>query len=75
MKSFSLLKHCYFSALDLECHTNETQLWTEIMEQLWPKYMPTQQLKKDFHPCQFVPAFGENYGTLFYSELWADVNR
>ncbi|CAF0898385.1 unnamed protein product [Brachionus calyciflorus] len=71
-KSFDLMKQTFLSAFDLECHISE-KFWYEIMEDLWPKYMPIKLNKNDYRPCQFTSIFGENFGCNYYSLIWSEM--
>ena len=73
MNRFQLLNQAYLSAFDLECHMSE-KFWTEIAEELWPKFNPLKMPERDFRPCQFASTFGENYSCKYYSHLWTDVS-
>lgn len=68
------MKQTFLSAFDLECHISE-KFWTDVMEELWPRFMPIKLAKNDFRPCQFTTIFGENFGCSYYSLLWSEVNK
>ena len=74
MNSFSLLTECYYSAFELECYMSD-KYWTDVMCELWPKFMSTKRLEFDYHPCQFRPMFGTNYSAPIYSNLWSQVRQ
>ena len=35
MISFDILNECYYSAFDIECHTNTNKYWNEIADDLY----------------------------------------
>ena len=72
-KIFQLMTQTYLSAFDIESHISE-KFWSEISDELWPKFMPLTQSSKDFRACQFDSTFGENFACLYYSHIWSDVN-
>lgn len=67
------MKQTFLSAFDIECHISE-KFWYEVMEELWPKYMPVKMNQNDFRPCQFSSIFGENFGCNYYSVIWSNVS-
>lgn len=69
---FQLMNKTYLSAFDIECHMSD-KFWTEIAEELWPKFNPIKMPERDFRPCQFVSSFGENFSCKYYSHLWTDM--
>lgn len=69
---FQLMNQAYLSAFDIECHMSD-KFWTEIAEELWPRFIPTKMPERDFKPCQFVSTFGEGYSCKYYSHLWTDM--
>ncbi len=71
---FQLMNQTYLSAFDIECHISD-KFWTEVAEELWPKFHPTKMSERDFRPCQFVSTFGENFACKYYSHLWTDVRN
>jgi len=70
---FHLMNQTYLSAFDIECHMSD-KFWTEVAEELWPKFNPIKMSERDFRPCQFVSTFGENFACKYYSHLWTDVS-
>jgi len=72
-KIFQLMTQTYLSAFDIESHISD-KFWSEISDELWPKFMPVAQSSKDFRACQFDSTFGENFACLYYSHIWSDVN-
>jgi Zn-dependent oligopeptidase len=66
------MKQAYLSAFDVENHLTN-KFWLDNVQELWPRYMPFELTKLDYHPCQFSYAFAENYGATYYSHLWSDV--
>lgn len=69
---FQLMNQTYLSAFDIECHMSD-KFWTDIAEELWPKFNPIKMSERDFRPCQFVSTFGENFSCKYYSHLWTDM--
>lgn len=72
MQSFGVLQHMYLSAFDLEVHLSE-KFWLDIVEELWPKFIPLKRQKDDYHPCQFGYAFAQDFGASYFAHLWSDV--
>lgn len=69
---FQLMNQTYLSAFDIECHMSD-KFWTEIAEELWPKFNPIKMPERDFKPCQFVSTFGGNFACKYYSHIWTDM--
>lgn len=69
---FGLMNQTYLSAFDIESHMSD-KFWTEVAEELWPKFNPIKMQERDFRPCQFVSSFGENFSCKYYSHIWTDM--
>ena len=52
---------------------NSDKFWSDICDELWPKFSPIKMSKNDFRPCQMVSSFGENFACAYYSHIWSNV--
>ena len=70
LHAYDIMHQLYFSAFDMEMHST-SKMWSEVMQHLWPQFIPLPLDQDNNHPCSFTPIFSGLMPAAYYSHVWS----